>query len=525
MLFKNLTKDYSCMKKMNLFSANDIRQIKALGLSLHDVDKQLNTYRRGSVFFDLNRPCTVKDGIISVTPAQKKKLIALYEGEAGKYKLLKFVPASGAASRMFAEWFSACEKGSFGSPELDRLFLQNLRKLAFFILIERDRRGKKILDQKNIKNLLEFILLPDGLNFGQLPKALIPFHQYPSGDTRTALEEHLCEAGKYVHSTAGLSFVHFTAAAEHKAHTAKYLKAVLKKYENLFDVKYKITLSIQSPASNTIAVAENNLPLRDDKGRLLFRPGGHGALLKNLNNVDADFIFVKNVDNVVLEKHLEKILPYKKMLGGLAVQTQKEIFAILHKLEKGELNVAQMGKIIAYCSETLNIIFPIGFSQQSNKRKNQILFSFLNRPLRICGVVKNEGEPGGSPFWVEENGGTQTPQIVEIGHVDKDKPGQPAIWSRAKYFNPVDMVCCIKNYRGKKFNLNNYVNKDAYLITSKNERGQSLKALEAPGLWNGGMAYWNTIFVELPLSVFNPVKNVRDLLRRQHLTGKQHAKT
>ncbi|MGD0021390.1 MAG: DUF4301 family protein [Smithellaceae bacterium] len=512
-------------KKMNLFSANDIRQIKALGLSRQDVDKQLNTYRRGSVFFDLNRPCTVKDGIISVTPAQKKKLIALYENEARKYKLLKFVPASGAASRMFVEWFSAGEDGSFGSPDRDRLFLQKLNKLAFFILIERNRQGKKFFDQKNIKNLLEFILLPDGLNFGQLPKALIPFHRYSSGETRTALEEHLGEAGRYIRSREGLSFVHFTVTAKYKAATAKHLKAVLKKYEKLFGVKYRITLSIQSPASNTIAVDENNLPLRDTKGRLLFRPGGHGALLKNLSSVNADFIFVKNIDNVVPEKHLEKILAYKKMLGGMALQTQKEIFAILKKMEKNELNLAQIQKIITYCSQKLNITLPLGFSQQSGKRKTQILFSLLNRPLRICGVVKNEGEPGGSPFWVKEKDSTQTPQIVEIGHVDKDKPEQQAIWSRAKYFNPVDMVCCIKNYRGEKFDLDNYVNPDAYLITSKNERGQSLKALEVPGLWNGGMAYWNTVFVELPLSVFNPVKTVDDLLRPEHLAVNKIKKT
>ncbi len=508
-----------------MFSKNDIRQIKALGLSRQDVDKQLNIYRRGSAFFDLNRPCTVKDGIISVTPAQKKKLIALYENDAGKYKLLKFVPASGAASRMFVEWFSACEKGSFGSPDLDRLFFRKLNKLAFSILIERNRQGKKFFDQKNIKNLLEFILLPDGLNFGQLPKALIPFHRYSSDNTRTALEEHLYEAGKYIRSTGNLSFVHFTAAAECKAATAKHIKTLQRKYENLFAVKYKITLSIQSPASNTIAVDENNLPLRDTRGRLLFRPGGHGALLKNLSSVNADFIFVKNIDNVVPEGYLEKILPYKKLLGGLALQTQKEIFTFLSRLEKGELNLAHIEKIIAFCSRTLNIVFPADFSQESGKRKKQILFSFLNRPLRICGVVKNKGEPGGSTFWVNEKDGTQTRQIVEIGHVDKDKPKQTAIWSGAKYFNPVDMVCCIKNYRGEKFNLDNYVNPDAYLITSKNERGRRLKALEAPGLWNGGMAHWNTVFVEVPLYVFNPVKTVDDLLRPEHLTGNKISKT
>ena len=499
---------------------NDIQQIETLGLNLRNVHKQLASYTQGSIFFKLNRPCAIDDGIMSTTPAQRRKMITRYESEAGKYKSLKFVPASGAASRMFVEWFSACEKGSFGSPELDLLFLQNLRKLPFFKLIVLDKRGRNYFDHGNIKDLLKFILLPAGLNFGQLPKALIPFHQYSSNDSRTALEEHLYEAGKYIRNAGDLNLVHFTVASEHKTHVEKYLKAVIGKYEKICNVKYEVTLSVQSAATNTIAVDENNMPLRNNEGSLLFRPGGHGTLLKNMNSLDADIIFVKNIDNVAPEKHLEKILPYKKMLGGLAIQTQKEIFAILKKLENTECSTAQMEKIITYCSQTLNIIFPEGFSKKPSKQKRKILSSFLNRPLRICGIVKNEGEPGGSPFWVNEKDGTQTPQIVEIGHVDKDSPEQTAIWSRAKYFNPVDMVCCIKNYLGEKFNLDNYVNPDAYLIASKNEKGQNLKALEVPGLWNGAMAYWNTVFVELPLIVFNPVKSVYDLLRPEHITDK-----
>jgi hypothetical protein len=265
-----------------------------------------------------------------------------------------------------------------------------------------------------------------------------------------------------------------------------------------------------------LAVDENNLPLRNAAGHLIFRPGGHGSLLKNLQQLDADFIFIKNIDNIAPEKLLKKILPYKKMLGGLALQIQQEIFAILNQLDNDQIDSRQLEAIKKYCSR-INIVFPPGMSRQSLKVQKQMIFSSLNRPLRVCAMVRNEGEPGGAPFWVEERDGGQTLQIVESGHVDKNNPKQVKVWSSAQYFNPVDMVCCMRNYRGEKFNLDSYVNPDAFLITRKNEKGRSLKALESPGLWNGGMAYWNTVFVELPIIVFNPVKTVNDLLRAEHL--------
>ena len=505
------------MKKTSLFSKNDIRQIKSLGISPAGVEKQLAAYRQGFNYLTLNRPCTVKDGIVSITPAQRKKLIDLYDREAGLYKLIKFVPASGAASRMFTGWFSANEKGSFGSSELDRKFFRDLKKFPFYPLLTENKTGEKLLEKKDIQGLLEFILREDGLNYGNLPKALIPFHLYPGGKLCNALEEHLREAAGYIPGINGVIHLHFTLSAEHKREIAKYLKKVIAQDEYLGGKKYNITLSIQSVSTNTIAVDETNLPLRDAKGELVFRPGGHGALLENLNNLDADFIFVKNIDNIAPEVLLEKNLPFKKMLGGMALKIQKENFSFLRSLEAGEPDSSELDKIVKYCSQMLHIVFPQNFAKLSKKKKIRIIFSLLNRPLRICGVVKNDGEPGGGPFWVEESGGRQSLQIVENGHVDKRNPQQSAIWSRAQYFNPVDIVCCIKNYRREKFVLDNYVDKNAYLISSKNEKGIKLKALEVPGLWNGGMAYWNTVFVELPLIVFNPVKTVDDLLRPEHL--------
>ena len=504
--------------KESILSANDIRQIKALGISPAGVEEQLADYRLGSNYLKLNRPCAVKDGIVSIATAQRKKLIDLYESESGKYKLIKFVPASGAASRMFTDWFSASEKGSFGSAELDHKFFRDLEKFPFSPLIAENKTGAKLLGKKDIKSLLKFILGEDGLNYGNLPKALIPFHRYPSGKICTALEEHLKEAAGYILGSGGVSHLHFTISEEQQQNITKDLKKVIAKYEVISRKKYKVTLSVQSVATNTIAVDETNLPLRDAKGELVFRPGGHGTLLCNLNNLDADLIFVKNIDNVAPELLSKKNLPFKKMLGGLALKISQENFTFLRILEAGAPDSSELDKMVKHCSQTLNIDFPQSFAKQTKKKRIQTVFSLLNRPLRICGMVKNDGEPGGGPFWVEENSGTQTLQIVEKGHVDERNSEQLAIWARAQYFNPVDMVCCITDYQGDKFILNNYVNKNAYLITTKNEKGIKFKALEMPGLWNGGMAYWNTIFVELPLKVFNPVKTVYDLLRPEHRT-------
>lgn len=499
------------------FSKGNILQIKKLSLTAKDVEKQTALYRRGSNFLKLNRSCTMNDGILSVSKTQRDKLIRLYEKKAERFKIIKFVPASGAASRMFAEWFMALDSGKVNSPTFKKSFLRNLQKYPFYPLLKQNKRAFKFIEQKDIKKILDYVLKERGLNFGCLPKALIPFHRYSATGIRTALEEHLFEAAQYTRSAKDLCNLHFTVSEEYKGDITKKIKAVKPKYEKLYRAKYKISLSVQSPSTNTLAVDENNYPMRDSSGNLIFRPGGHGALLKNLQNLDADFIFVKNIDNVVPEKVFKKILPYKKMLGGLAIKIQEELSSVLHVLEGEKINARQISQIKNYCFSRLNTKFPRNLSKLSLKNQAKIIFSLIDRPLRICAMVKNEGEPGGAPFWVEERDGSQTLQIVESGHVKKSDKKQMAIWSTAQYFNPVDMVCCTKDYQGKKFNLDDYVNNSAYLITVKNEKGRLLKALELPGLWNGGMAYWNTVFVELPIMVFNPVKTVNDLLRPEHL--------
>ncbi|HOX15798.1 MAG TPA: DUF4301 family protein [Smithellaceae bacterium] len=509
---KDLRKKYS-------FSNEDILQIKALGLTLADVDKQLTTYRRGATFLKLVRPCIPGDGIRSFSAVERNRLIKRYDTEATKHSILKFVPASGAASRMFAAWFTAAQQGSFGNTGLDRSFFADLRKMPFYPTLEKDDAVRLMLKKRNVKTVLDRILLANGLQFGWLPKALIPFHAYRNGEVRTALEEHLVEAASFNTSVRGICRLHFTISAEHAKAVKALLKEIIPRYEKRRHIRFKIDLSEQSQATNIIAADEKNLPLRDDEGHLVFRPGGHGALLNNLQALDADLIVVKNIDNIAPDALKRKILSYHKMLGGLALQLRQSIFAMLRHLEKDQIDSQEIEAMIVFCKSELNRVMPKNFSNLTLTAKKKTIFKLLNRPLRVCGMVQNEGEPGGGPFWVQEKDQSQTLQIVESAHVDHNCASQKDIWSRASHFNPVDMVCCTKNYLGEKFDLADYVNQDAYLISPKTERGRKLKAQEMPGLWNGGMSYWNTVFVELPLMVFNPVKTVYDLLRDQHRGG------
>lgn len=487
-----------------------------MGLDRRAVENQLKRFAGGPKYLKLNRPCVPGDGIIQITGGQRKKLIEQFETQAGKHQLLKFVPASGAASRMFAGWFAAAKQGGFGSESADRAFLRQLKKMPFASLIEKNPAARGYAKKKDVSGLLNYLLQAGGLNLGSLPKALILFHKYPEGNVRAALEEHLVEAGAYLADSQGVCRLHFTLSEEHIAKVTAKIKDVQDRYEKMFQVRMEVSYSVQSSATNMIAIDEQGVPVRDDDGGLVFRPGGHGALLQNLAALDADLIFVKNIDNLVRQNYLVKIMPYKKALGGLALRVQTSIFAMLRELENSRISNAQISVFEEYCRQTLHASFPGDFDNWPFTKKKKRLFSVLNRPLRICAVVKNEGEPGGGPFWVEEKDFGQTLQIVEHAQIDPDNEEQQNIWRQASYFNPVDMVCCARNYKGEKFDLEKYVNRNAYLISAKTEKGRKLLCQEMPGLWNGAMACWNTVFVEMPLAVFNPVKTVDDLLRLRH---------
>jgi hypothetical protein len=286
------------------------------------------------------------------------------------------------------------------------------------------------------------------------------------------------------------------------------------RYEKSLGVRYEISVSIQHPSSDTIAVDLENRPFHDREGRALFRPGGHGALLRNLNAIGGDIIFLKNIDNIVPDRLKAPAIVHKKILGGYLVKLQGEIFGHLETLAAGEKGLSDA---VRFARQRLLLSFPGDFDRSTLSQRRKFLFERLNRPLRVCGMVKNEGEPGGGPFWVHGNDGTVTLQIIEEMQVDPTSATQQNILRSATHFNPVDLVCGVRDYRGVKFDLDRFVDWNAVSVSEKSHEGQALKALEWPGLWNGSMAYWNTIFIEVPLETFNPVKTVEDLLRPSHL--------
>jgi len=501
-----------------IFTESDMRQIKKEGLTADQVLKQIDLFKRGVFPVRLNRPCTINDGIVTIPKDNLKSITALHEEEARKGRMLKFVPASGAASRMFRDWYIYLEKGVLDSGEGQR-FTGDLKKFAFFSdlssVISRDgERIENMIEGNRYADILAYILTSKGLNYGNLPKALLKFHSYPGGN-RTAIEEHLVEASLYTKDAGHLCRVHFTVSEEHRTDVDDYLSRVKKDYEKDYGVKYDVMLSTQKSSTNTIAVDLGNYPFRDLQGNLVFRPGGHGALLENLNSIDGDIIYLKNIDNVVPDRLKPVTTLYKKALGGYLILLQNEIFKFLRLVSKKEADNGAIADMISFCKDRLNIVMPAWLEASSLSEKCTFIYKKLNRPIRVCGMVKNEGEPGGGPFWVNEGDGTQ---IVEESQIDLRSPEQKAIWSSATHFNPVDLVCGVRDYRSGKFDLFEFVDTNSYFISQKSEKGRDLRALELPGLWNGAMAFWNTAFVEVPIETFNPVKTVRDLLRQQHLS-------
>ncbi len=373
---------------------------------------------------------------------------------------------------------------------------------------------ESLLSRGQYKNILEYILTAKGLDYADLPKGLIKFHRYPD-HSRTPFEEHLVEAAAYVKDRNGVARIHFTISPEHEGAIKNHIERVRDRYEKS-GVKYEITFSYQKPSTDTVAVDLENRPFRDAEGKLVFRPGGHGALLENLYELEGDIIFIKNIDNVVPDRLKGETYLYKRVLGGLLVELQKQIFQYLDRISKGDLNEPLIEEIIGFASDRLYIVLPKRIGQGTKEEKADFLFSRLNRPLRVCGIVKNQGEPGGGPFWVEHADGTSSMQIVESSQVNMKSAGQKEIWESSTHFNPVDLVCGVRDYLGKAFNLMNFTDPETGFISTKSYEGRELKALELPGLWNGGMANWNTVFVEVPIITFNPVKTVFDLLRKEH---------
>ena len=492
------------------FSSLDLDYMRQRGSSADTVRHQLECFEKGFDFADLDRAATINDGIVQLDAEQVEELTTDYPNMLEGRKVVKFVPASGAASRMFKELFSYLSEDTPEIHEKALKFLEKLPKFPFYealceTLAKAGYNMEAEIKNQNYKLIVRYLLEPEGLNYGNQPKGLLLFHRYED-KIRTAVEEHLVEAALYAQNN-GECFLHFTVSPQHQVGFEALLAKVVPAYEQQYGVHYNIDFSIQDPATDTVAAELDNSPFRDEKGNLLFRPAGHGALIHNLDKMDADVVFVKNIDNVITENKVMPTVTYKKALAAYLLQLQTRTFQYLKELEAGNVDEMMLCEILDFAESELMISLDEDFSQEA-------LFEKLNRPIRICGMVKNEGEPGGGPFWVTNSEGETSLQIVESSQIDKKNEEQMDIMTHATHFNPVDMVCAFKNYKGEKFNLTDYVDPGTGFISSKSYGDRTLKALELPGLWNGAMSKWITIFVEVPIETFNPVKTVFDLLRR-----------
>ncbi|KAB2878754.1 DUF4301 family protein [bacterium] len=505
------------------FSAQDLRQLSDSGISKEKVLAQIEFFKTGFPFITLVRPCTMGDGLLTIDPQQFDSLIVLFNQAASRGRVMKFVPASGAATRMFHSLTTVCNQyeqfreflisETTDDPDVNACldFIQNIDKFAFH---EDIRNLKQLVNEKRYDEIMRLTLTESGPNYSALPKALIKFHRYPD-HSRTALEEHLVEALSYARDAQQTARIHFTISSEHRDLCNALIQSVLPRYEKT-NGKLEITFSEQKKSTDTIAVDMQDKPVRSEDGNLYFRPAGHGALLENLNDLNGDIVFIKNIDNVVPDRLKETTYLYKKLLGGYLIQLQNQVFHYLQKISEDNLSETEINDAFIFSKKKLSIAFPTNFDKLPAIKQTEILFDKLDRPIRICGMVKNQGEPGGGPFWIREKNGAVSLQIVEKTQIDVKSDEQKRIMESSTHFNPVDLVCGVRDYKGENFDLRQFADPETGFISIKSKDGKPIKAMELPGLWNGAMAYWNTIFVEVPLITFNPVKTVNDLLRPEH---------
>ena len=498
-----------------MLTQHDLKQIAQKGISEQQIDTQLGQFKTGFPFLKLEAAAAIGKGIIVPTPIESKNYVAAWQQyKAQGKRVVKFVPASGAASRMFKDMFAFVDADyDMPTTPFENKFFDHIRKFAFYNELDvacQKNNGKDIktlMAEGNYKAIAANMLKAEGLNYGQLPKGLLLFHNYPEGP-RTPMEEHLVEGAMYAASN-GEAFVHFTVSHEHMELFKQKVAEKANFYSQKYGIRYDITFSEQKPSTDTVAANPDGTPFRNSDGSLLFRPGGHGALIENLNEIDADIIFVKNIDNVVPDRLKADTVAWKQIIAGLLISLQTKAFEYMHILDEGATD-AQLQEIARFIKDSL-CVDPKDNTVDANYLRNK-----LNRPMRVCGVVKNVGEPGGGPFLTYNQDGTVSLQILESSQIDKSNKEYMDMFTKGTHFNPVDLVCAVKDYQGNPFDLPKFVDKTTGFISQKSKNGKELQALELPGLWNGAMSDWNTIFVEVPLSTFNPVKTVNDLLREQH---------
>ncbi len=504
-----------------MFSNQDFELLKKKGISEKTVQEQLAMFEKGFPALVIKAPVTPENGLKLVSPeAMEEYLDKWYNYLNNDKSVLKFVPASGAASRMFKDLFEYLEAGidSLESNSMKQFF-DEIERFAFYQALNSkciECTGSDIetlIAAGKKTTVVEMLLTEKGLNYGQLPKGLLLFHKYDE-NARTAFQEHLAEGALYAMNGQKQVNIHFTVSTEHRDLFENHLSESIAQFEQEYEASYSITFSEQKPSTDTIAADSSNNPFREND-KLVFRPGGHGALIENLNDLDADVIFIKNIDNVVPDALKNPTIVYKKVLAGMLIDVQQKCFDYLNVLNQETIPAELLSEIAVFSEKVLNN-FMEGVESMTEAELKSYLIRMLNRPIRICGMVKNTGEPGGGPFLTVNQDGSVSPQILESSQIDLKNPVEKAKMMSSSHFNPVDLVCGVKNYQGEKFDLTQFVDKNTGFISSKSKNGKELKALELPGLWNGAMSDWNSIFVEVPVITFNPVKTVNDLLRTEH---------
>ena len=502
-----------------MLNEKDLLQLSERNVTENQVNQQVAQLKRGTKYVQLMRPATLGDGIIRLDNTQVDTMTQAFDADRQYYHFTKFVPASGAASRMFKDLFAFAESGE--DTKFTDIFFAHIQCFAFYSDLNQAVTRlhgadiETLLQQGRKVDIVKALLNDEGLAYGKLPKALLKFHHY-EGFNRLAMEEHLVEAARYATDAQGIAKLHFTVSAEHEEPFKETVNALKEDYEKQYGVKYDITYSCQKPSTDTVAIdAEGNL-FRETNGRILFRPGGHGALIENLNDLGEEIVFIKNIDNVVPESKAATTIIYKKVLAGLLLKLQQQTFEYLELLDEGSVDDAEINSIISFAKDELMIDIPDFVMQYNSIEKIDYLYSKLNRPIRVCGMVKNEGEPGGGPFWVKNDDDEVSLQIIESSQINHKDEAQEQFFQASTHFNPVDLVCGCWNYKGEAFNLKDYVDPNTGFVSNKSKDGRELRALELPGLWNGAMADWITVFVEVPIETFNPVKTVNDLLKPMH---------
>ena len=512
------------------FSDKDIQQIQSKGITIEQVNAQISRLKNGMSYSNLMAAGTIGKCIESYDKHDINGFIKLYEVKQGSLSIVKFVPASGAATRMFKFLFQFIKKfkpskesiEDYAERNNDALiipFVSNLEKFPFYNeVISKMKQINSDFDSlsENEKQLqfVKTMLDEKGLNYSFLPKGLLPFHKY-NDVAITAFQEHLFESTLYA-SSNGKANLHFTVSGNHHSYFTEEFNRIKQNLEKETSTSFNVSYSYQKEATETVALTKENTIFRNNDDSILFRPAGHGALLENLNDLNNDLIFIKNIDNIVVSDQNIEVSNYKKLLAGVLLEAQQNVFSYLHKLDEANLTETDFKLMVLFLRYRLNVPINSNFENYTSEEKITYLKTKLNRPIRVCGMVKNEGEPGGGPFWVKDKNGKISLQIVEFAQIDFSRRSQQELVYKATHFNPTDLVCGVKDYKGKKFDLMQFFDPEAAFITMKTQNGIDIKALELPGLWNGSMAYWNSIFVEVPLETFNPVKTLNDLLKPAH---------